>query len=81
MLPGFLGELTVIVPVAKSQVGWIISNEGADGLTFTLTITPSLCMPLQPLVYKRLTVYIPDVDAAYVFALAPAMAKPFLYHW
>ena len=54
-------EVTVIVPVATAQVGWVILAVGADGVTgcaFTVTLVTSL---IQPAAVFAVTEYVPAI--------------------
>jgi hypothetical protein len=51
VLPGFFGELTVMVPVAISHVGCTISNEGAAGPSGFELITTFVFAPIHPFVF------------------------------
>jgi hypothetical protein len=56
-----IGELTLIVPVLNSQVGWIIFKDGAAGSIGCASTTATCTELIHPTAFFTLTLYVPDV--------------------
>ena len=58
-----VGDVTVIVPVAKVQVGWInvaVGVAGVGGWALIVTLVPK---EIHPFEFIALTVYVPGTTA------------------